>query len=318
MILCITHSQDYYTIDLFFEYLASQNIAYFRLNSDRLNHYQKISVNENSFELTDESGNRIHSDQIQGVWHRKAWKISIPEELDQDYEKIFLSEYGSLRYNLMTVLEDIPWINPYENEKKIDGNKMFQLKIAQRNNLIIPQTIFSNNEEKIISFFHQDCNGKAIAKLHGVAAKTMSGENMISTTIIDEDSLEHLSDITYCPMIFQPYIEKEYELRIVYIDGEFFTGKINNSENTDWRLTREGYFWSAYELPDAIKTGLTAMMKEMGLYMGAIDMIKGRDGKYYFLEVNPQGEWGMLQKELNFPIAEKIADNLIKRINFHE
>ncbi len=60
------------------------------------------------------------------------------------------------------------------------------------------------------------------------------------------------------------------------------------------------------------------MMQEMGLYLGAIDMIKGKDGKYYFLEVNPQGEWGMLQKELSFPIAEKIADNLIKRINFHE
>lgn len=141
---------------------------------------------------------------------------------------------------------------------------------------------------------------------------------MISTTIIEDESLEHLSDISYCPMIFQPYIDKEYELRIVYVDSEFFTGKINNSENADWRVAREGYFWEEYELPDTIKANLTSMMKEMGLYIGAIDMIKGRDGAYYFLEVNPQGEWGMLQKELGFPIAERIADNLIKRINFYE
>ncbi|MEF9479426.1 MvdC family ATP-grasp ribosomal peptide maturase [Chryseobacterium sp. RRHN12] len=318
MILCITHSQDFYNIDIFFEYLSSKNIPYFRLNSDRLNHLQKISIYENSFELTDESGNTIHSDDIRGVWHRKAWRISAPEELDQDYERIFLNEYGSLRYNLITALENIPWINPYENEKKVDGNKIFQLKIAQRNNLTIPKTIFSNDEEKITTFFHQYCRGKAIAKLHGVTAKTMSGENMISTTVIEEESLEHLSDIAYCPMIFQPYIDKEYELRIVYVDGDFFTGKINNSENADWRVAREGYFWSAYELPETVKANLSSMMKEMGLYIGAIDMIKGRDGAYYFLEVNPQGEWGMLQKELGFPIAERIADNLIKRINFHE
>jgi hypothetical protein len=89
MILCITHSQDFYNIDLFFEYLSSRNIPFFRLNSDRLNHLQKISVNENTFELTDESGNTIHSDHIKGVWHRKAWRISVPEELDQDYEKSF-------------------------------------------------------------------------------------------------------------------------------------------------------------------------------------------------------------------------------------
>lgn len=318
MILCITHSQDFYTIDLFFQYLSSQNIPYFRLNSDQLNHVQKISVNQNSFEITDESGKTIHSDEIKGVWHRKAWRITVPEELDQEYERIFLNEYGHLRYNLITTLENIPWINPYEKEKKIDGNKMYQLKIAERNNLTIPQTLFSNDEEKIIGFFHQYCSGKAIAKLHGVTRKTMNGENMMSTMIIEEETLEHLSDLAYCPMIFQPYIEKEYELRIMYVDGAFFTGKINNSTNADWRISDENYFWSAYQLPDPIKMNLTSMMKEMGLYMGAIDMIKGQDGKYYFLEVNPQGEWGMLQKELGFPIAERIADNLIKRINFHE
>ncbi|WP_106915123.1 MvdC/MvdD family ATP grasp protein [Chryseobacterium aurantiacum] len=318
MILCITHSQDFYTIDLFFQYLSSKNIPYFRLNSDKLNHLQKISINENSFEITDELGKTIHSDDIKGVWHRKAWRISVPEELDQNYEKIFQNEYGSLRYNLITTLENIPWINPFEKEKKIDGNKMLQLKIAERNHLTIPKTVFSNNEEKITTFFHQYCSGKAIAKLHGVQSKTMSGENLISTMIIEEETLEHLSDIAYCPMIFQPYIDKEYELRIMYVDGEFFTGKINNSTNADWRVSDENYFWSAYELPENIKINLTSMMKEMGLYMGAIDVIKGKDGEYYFLEVNPQGEWGMLQKELGFPIAERIADNLIKRINFHE
>lgn len=315
MILCITHSQDFYNIDLFFEYLASKNIPYFRLNSDRMNHLQKISVNEDSFELTDESGNTIHSKDIKGVWHRKAWGIPVPEELDEDYKKIFLSGYANLRYNLITVLENIPWVNPYENERKIDGNKMFQLKTAKEHQLTVPETIFSNDEEKIIAFFHKFCNGKAVAKLHSLTAKTMSGENLISTMIIEEDTLEHIADIAYCPMIFQPYIDKEYELRIVYIAGEFFTGKINNSENADWRLAQGNYVWSAYELPENIKAGLASMMEEMGLYIGAIDMIRGKDGEYYFLEVNPQGEWGMLQKELGFPIAEKIADNLIKRIN---
>lgn len=318
MIFCITHSQDFYTIDRFFQHLSSKNIPYFRLNSDQLNHLQKISINENSFEITDEKGNFIHSDHITGVWHRKAWRISVPEELDQEYEKIFRNEYASLRYNLFTQLEHLPWINPYENERKIDGNKMLQLKIAHQNNLIIPATIFSNDEEKVKAFFEQHCSGKAIAKLHGVTRKTMNGEDLISTMIIEQDTLENLSDIIYCPMIFQPYIDKEYELRIMYVDGEFFTGKINNSENADWRVGHEGYFWIAYELPDEVKTNLVSMMKEMGLYTGAIDMIRGKDGKYYFLEVNPQGEWGMLEKELGFPIAERIADNLIKRINIHE
>lgn len=318
MILCITHSQDFYTIDRFFQYLSSKNIPYFRLNSDQLNHLQKISISEDSFQITGEDGKSVSSNDITGVWNRKIWRISVPEELDQEYEKIFLNEYAHLRYNLFTQLQHLPWINPYENEKKVDGNKMFQLKAAKRNHLTIPPTVFTNDEEKVKAFFEEHCSGKAIAKLHGVTRKTMSGENLISTMVIEQETLENLSGMIYCPMIFQPYIDKEYELRIMYVDGEFYTGKINNSENADWRVSHKDYFWTAYELPADIRTNLTSMMKEMGLYTGAIDMIRGKDGKYYFLEVNPQGEWGMLQKELGFPIAERIADNLIKRINIHE
>lgn len=314
MILCITHSQDFYNIDLFFEYLKSKNIPFFRLNSDRLNHLQKISVNDFGFEITDESGNTISSEQITAVWHRKSWQISLPEEMDEEYRRIFLKEYNSLRYNLFTAMEHVPWINPFENENKIDGNKMLQLKIAGKNNLTVPKTIFSNDAGKITAFFHEYCNGKMVAKLHGALLKSMGGDNLLSTQIIDGESLEDIEDIAYCPMIFQPYLEKEYELRIVYLDGEFFTGKINNSENADWRITQGTYLWSAYELPEHIKLNLTLMMKEMGLYIGAIDMIRARDGNYYFLEVNPQGEWGMLQKELGFPIAQRIADHLIKRM----
>ncbi|SEM08388.1 ATP-grasp ribosomal peptide maturase, MvdC family [Chryseobacterium taichungense] len=318
MILCITHSRDFYNIDIFFEYLKSKNIPYFRLNSDKLNNDQKISISENGFELTDESGNTIKSEEITAVWHRKSWQINIPEELDEDYRRIFFKEYSTLRYNLFTALEHLPWINPFENENKIDGNKMLQLNIAKKHGLTVPKTIFSNDADKITAFFHEYCNGKMVAKLHGVISKSMGGENFLSTNIIDEDALEGIADIEYCPMIFQPYIEKEYELRIVYLDGEFFTGKINNSENTDWRIAQGNYFWSAYFLPENIKQNLTAMMNEMGLYIGAIDMIKGADGSYYFLEVNPQGEWGMLQKDLDFPIAQRIADNLIKRMKTNE
>lgn len=300
MILCITHSRDFYNIDLFFEYLTSKNIPYFRLNSDKLNHAQKISISQNSFELIDEFGNTLKSEDVKSVWHRKSWRIETPEELDEEYKKIFIKEYSTLRYNLFTALEHLPWINPFEIENKIDGNKILQLKIAEKKGLIVPKTLFSNDAEAITTFFYTYGSGKMVAKLHGVISKSMGGENLLSTQIIDEDSLENIADIQYCPMIFQPYIEKEYELRIIYLDGEFFTGKINNSENTDWRIAKGNYFWSEYDLPENIKSGLTGMMKEMGLYMGAIDMIRGKDGRYYFLEVNPQESGECCRKILIF------------------
>ena len=48
-----------------------------------------------------------------------------------------------------------------------------------------------------------------------------------------------------------------------------------------------------------------------GLAFGAIDLIRTPEGGHVFLEVNPAGEWGMLEKELDYPIAEAIAGALL-------
>jgi glutathione synthase/RimK-type ligase-like ATP-grasp enzyme len=119
-------------------------------------------------------------------------------------------------------------------------------------------------------------------------------------------------------MIFQCNIEKQYELRIIYVDGAFFTGKINATQSidgkTDWRNMKDLIaVWETYTLPNKLEQQLTSMMKSMGLYFGAIDMIRQTDGQYIFLEVNPQGEWGMLQRDLAYPIGETIADKLVER-----
>ena len=37
-------------------------------------------------------------------------------------------------------------------------------------------------------------------------------------------------------------------------------------------------------------------MEALGLRFGAIDFIRTPEGEHVFLEVNPSGEWGMLEK----------------------
>lgn len=120
-------------------------------------------------------------------------------------------------------------------------------------------------------------------------------------------------------MIFQEKIEKEYELRIIYVDGEFYTGKINAGMSkkgaTDWRAANDiRPSWEKYNLPLEVCESLHKMMTTMNLFFGAIDMIRDKNGKYIFLEVNPQGEWGMLQKDLGLKIGEAIAEKIAYRI----
>lgn len=315
MILVLTHAADFYNVDVFFEYLKSKGIPYFRLNTDQFNQHQQISLHaDGSSTLTDENGKTVESSRLTGVWHRKTWSVSVPEELDPDYAQLFSNEYRYLRNNLYQGLAHLPWINPLESELFVERNKLYQLRTAKEAGLNVPETVFSNSAEEIRRFLRSHNITKAVAKLHGPNGVSMTGENLMETVLIESAQNADLNGFEYCPMIIQPYIEKEYELRIAYVDGHCFAGKIKNEESTDWR-TMQGNLWEKYDLPEHIAQNISQMMQKLGLITGAIDLIKGRDGNYWFLEVNPQGEWGMLQKELNYPIAEAIADSLIKRIN---
>jgi glutathione synthase/RimK-type ligase-like ATP-grasp enzyme len=53
-------------------------------------------------------------------------------------------------------------------------------------------------------------------------------------------------------------------------------------------------------------------MSELGLVFGAVDFICTPAGEYVFLEVNPGGEWGMLERDLRLPISEAIAAALVE------
>jgi glutathione synthase/RimK-type ligase-like ATP-grasp enzyme len=116
-------------------------------------------------------------------------------------------------------------------------------------------------------------------------------------------------------MAFQEYIEKEYELRIIYVDGYLFTGAIHSKtfseEPVDWRASKKNEFkWETFTVQMEFADRVRAFMKKTGLYFGALDVIVQPDGQYVFLEVNPTGEWGMLERDLNLPISQAIADAL--------
>ena len=56
-------------------------------------------------------------------------------------------------------------------------------------------------------------------------------------------------------------------------------------------------------------------MKKLNLNFGALDFIRATNGDYVFLEVNPCGEWGMLQKTLNYPITDHMAQCIRNNID---
>ena len=65
-----------------------------------------------------------------------------------------------------------------------------------------------------------------------------------------------------------------------------------------------------YQLPKSIELLLDILMKKINLDNGSIDIIVDNNGKYYFLEINPVGQFGMVSIPCNYYLEKKIANYL--------
>lgn len=97
--------------------------------------------------------------------------------------------------------------------------------------------------------------------------------------------------------------EKAYAVRIESTKRE--------SIPADWRTEKGELKFIPCELPNNIRKKCISFVSRCGLVFGAIDLVQVNDD-FYFLEINPNGEWGWLQKGARLPIAETITDCLVK------
>ncbi len=120
------------------------------------------------------------------------------------------------------------------------------------------------------------------------------------------------------PGIFQPYVDKAYELRVVYVGGTIFACRIESQQSTvadkDWRrydLANTPHL--VHDLDATIAVKIDELMRRMNLCFGSLDFIVTPEGEHVFLEVNPVGQFGWIADQTGLPIHERLADLLIDR-----
>ena len=73
------------------------------------------------------------------------------------------------------------------------------------------------------------------------------------------------------------------------------------------RDNMHGMRYSVASLPTVVEEQLFALTRSYGLLYAAIDLVRDPDGRYWFLEINPSGQWAWLEQVG----AARISDLLI-------
>ncbi|BCL33969.1 MvdC family ATP-grasp ribosomal peptide maturase [Nostoc sp. MS1] len=321
VVLLISHSGDFFTIDRVAEALLKKGAQPFRLDTDKFPLDVQLTAHfdkSKSYHTIEYNNQSISTEQVQAVWMRRIWEPQLGEELAPKFREACIRESSATLDGFWDSLKDARWV---DNLERIDyaNNKLRQLRVASEVGFAIPQTLVTNKAEAAREFFVQ-VNGKMVSKLLTAISRSMQANSsfFVYTSTVKEEDLQDAESLRYCPMVFQELIPKQQELRVVYVNGNVFVGALNAEvyagAKVDWRKPGVDVgAWQHHQLPDEVIRRLQAFMAKFGLSFGSLDFILTPSGEYVFLEVNPVGEWGMLEKDLDLPIANAIADTLLSK-----
>lgn len=295
-ILIITCSYDK-TID----YIIEKNkyrANFFRFNVDLFADYG-ITISNSYWEISYRN-NTINSNTTLSIYYRKP---TFPDTSDfaPEYRRIINSDILAIIDGLANSFSGVVLTKPYLLRQA--ENKIFQLIYAKSHSILMPKSFIGNND-------HWKCiNNQRIIKPISVGKiETSSGIAIIQTNLMHENDSYDSPELT--PVYIQEYIKKSFEIRITVVDDDFFAVKIVSDNMIDWRAGNNNQY-EIIDIPIEIKKCIKMMMKDFQLRFGAIDYIVDIDGKWYFLEINPNGQWQWLECILGLSISDSIMNMLL-------
>lgn len=316
--LLLTHSGDFFTIDRVEAALTALDAHPVRVDTDRFPGELKLTAvddGEGLRYLIDDGRQVVRCDEVAGVWTRSLWPPAVVAELDAEYREACARQIREALDGFLDGLGGARWMNDL-NRMRQAANKVRQLRLAAAVGLATPRTLVTNDPDQVRRF-HRRVEGRMVTKLFQALSTSMDRSGpFVPTSEVSEDDLADLDGLRFSPMIFQERVAKALELRVMFVAGRFFTGAIDARRTvagqTDWRMAEPGSTrWEPGSLPAEVGVGLERLMAALGLLYGAIDLIRTPAGEHVFLEVNPLGEWGMLEKELDLPISQAVAEALL-------
>lgn len=199
-----------------------------------------------------------------------------------------------------------------------DVNKLIVLEKALESGLKIPRTSIVSTKEELASFLM--CSKIAITKAinEGIYRPDVR-EKYLYYSYVERITSDTLKDfpLAFYPSLVQEEIIKELDIRVFYFCGKFYAMAIFSQDEedavTDFRKNDHRAHplkFVPYSLPEAIKDKLHVLMSKLGLNTGSIDIILSKEQEYYFLEVNPCGQFKMTSDPCNYYLEKLIAQSL--------
>ncbi len=309
-ILAITHSEDSH-LPMVQQHL-DEEIQIFDASKFPDDNDISYAFHEGKFLV--KSDGRVLSN-VSSIWFRKPNYLKKDEiPVDPELQQFTHDAYKTAVTSLYYLMRDKFWLSDYSAITRA-SNKLLQLEEAKRNDFLVPSTIVTSSELDA-QLFREHHQHIVVKSFHTTPVEINGIYKLFYTTRIKPEDEIDFSGLSLAPAIFQEEIRDKKDIRITIVGNKLFpcliTPKPKISDEVDWRygIQQEDVLYEPYKLPDEIGNKCIQYVKRLGLNFGVIEFALDPDGKYWFLEINPNGQWGFIEEETGMNISSSIADSL--------
>lgn len=303
------------TCDYVVTHLRRKSKLYLRLNSEDFSDYT-VELDPIQRHLLLKLGAKrycITPYCLQSVlFRRPVFLRDYGEDNRSTGERFSHIQWAAFIRNLMLFKEAL-WVNDPAATYKAE-HKAVQLSVAACLGFSVPKTRVTNSPHPYL--LGEKCDRVAIKGLDTVLLRSNGYEMFGFTTFESPEQLEPDSWRS-APAIVQAALINKLDIRVTVVGDRVFAAAITVGGNPvpdDWRMHKRHAQFREFDLPPETAGRCRALVGALGLVFGAIDLALC-DGEYYFLEINPTGEWAWLVDSAGLPIDEAIADCLSQEVS---
>ena len=311
-------STDYYEqgTDPVVAYLARENIPFIRLSVQDLVGGRPrlwVDVQQGAIWIDGIELTRV----VHVVWYRRLSNgkhfnahIGEPDAILDGLQ----DEVKEILDFIFYLLRDKLWLPNYAATHL---NKLTLLHKATEHDVLTPDARLFTRREDLQDFFltHSSVITKPVS--HNVF---YISENQMYVSFSKQLSEEEISFLAkdFHTSLFQRFIIAEHELRVFYLDGEFYTVAAipQNGESMfdDIKIARmeKKVRYQSFMLPSDEQKRLGSLMRTMDINICTMDILYSKS-MYYLIDVNPFGQYLFESQLGNLHLEKRIADWLIKK-----
>ncbi|MFZ6768169.1 hypothetical protein ACO0LM_13995 [Undibacterium sp. Di26W] len=261
------------------------------------------------------TGYKLNGSDVNGIWCRTS---SFPAKYAptlssvSEYSRTYVSSEWRVAMSAVFASIDAKWANKPQ-VISIAGNRILQMRLAPQFGLKVPAWVVASSNKEIDEFARSLPIKEFIVKALNEGAPNDCGDVNPNTIKISDPVVQLAPDAGKIPVLLQMAISARVIIRSYVIGNKVYSaeGVVDLSDPVflDSRLDlsdKKKYPYAVHVLPTDIETALVALARKLDLTYGAADFLLDENGDYWFLEINPSGQWAWIEKQTGLPISAEI------------